>query len=142
MEIAMAGRKSSAKGAQHVEQRIAALRDDIDAIQGDMKGLAVGVGEVAGEQADGAHAYMNGALSDAQSYAVDRVTEAQKYAQARLNKALKDAEDMVDRLSDEVEEWTTENVQTARETIRNQPLAACVLSMSAGALIGALLLRR
>jgi ElaB/YqjD/DUF883 family membrane-anchored ribosome-binding protein len=116
---------------QHVEERIAALRDDIDAIQDDMKGLAVGVGEIAIEQADGAKSYVNGA-----------VAEAQSFAQARLNKALKDAEQMVDRLSDEVEDWATENVEGARETIRNQPLAACVLSMSAGALIGALLLRR
>jgi ElaB/YqjD/DUF883 family membrane-anchored ribosome-binding protein len=49
---------------------------------------------------------------------------------------------VVDRLSEEVEEWASENADSARETIRNQPLAACVLSISAGALIGALLLRR
>ncbi len=137
-----AKRKRNATGAQHVEERIAALRDDIDAIQDDMKGLATGVGEVAFEQADGAKSYVNGAVADAQSYAEDSVAKAQQYAHARLNKALKDAEDMVDRLSDEVEGWASENVDNARETIRNQPLAACVLSMSAGALIGALLLRR
>jgi len=137
-----AKRKRKETGSQHVEQRIAALRDDIDAIQDDMKGLANGVGEVAFEQADGAKAFLDGALGDAQSYAEGRITEAQKYAQVRINKALKDAEDMVDRLSDEVEGWATENVDNARETIRAQPLAACVLSMSAGALIGALLLRR
>ncbi len=139
-ETAMAKRKT--KGVQHVEERIAALKDDIDAIQDDMKGLANGVGEVALEQGDEAKAYVDDAMSDARSYAGQQVSAAQRYAQDRLNKALKDAEDMVDRLSDEVEEWATDNVDTARETIRNQPLAACVLSMSAGALIGALLLRR
>jgi ElaB/YqjD/DUF883 family membrane-anchored ribosome-binding protein len=127
----VAKRKRKETGGQHVGQRIAALRSDIGAIQDDMKGLAAGVGEVALEQADGAKSYVNGAVSDAQSY-----------AQARLNKALKDAEKMVDRLSDEVEGWTNENVEGARETIRNQPLAACVMAMGAGALIGALLLRR
>ena len=138
----MAKRKRKETGADHVEQRLAALRDDIDAIQDDMKGLAVASGEVAMEQADGAKAYVSDTLDGAQSYAQERVAEAQKFAQARINKALEDAEAMVDRLSEEVEGWATENVDTARETIRNQPLAACVLSMSAGALIGALLLRR
>lgn len=135
-------RKRNLKGVPHVEQRIAALRDDIDAIQDDMKGLATASGEVAVEGADGAKSYVNGAIDDAQVYAQDRLTEAQKFAQVRINKALKDAQSMVDRLSEEAEGWATENVDTARETIRNQPLAACVLSMSAGALIGALLLRR
>jgi ElaB/YqjD/DUF883 family membrane-anchored ribosome-binding protein len=140
-EIPMAGKRNG-KGAQHVEERMTALRDDIDAIQDDMKGLAGDVGEAAMDQADGAKSYMNDGVDGARSYAEARVTEAQKYAQARISKVLQDAEDVVDRLSGEVEEWATENVDTARETIRNQPLAACVLSMSAGALIGALLLRR
>jgi ElaB/YqjD/DUF883 family membrane-anchored ribosome-binding protein len=132
MEAVMAARrKSNGTGAEHVEQRVAALKDDIEAIQDDMKGLGEGLGEVAIEQASGAQDYVNGALADAQSY-----------AQARLNKVLHDAEDIVGRLSDEVEGWASENVDSARETIRAQPLAACVLSMSAGALIGALLLRR
>jgi ElaB/YqjD/DUF883 family membrane-anchored ribosome-binding protein len=135
-------RKRKATGMQHAEERIAALRDDIDAIQDDMKGLAIAGGEVASEQADGAKTYVDGAMSDAQSYAQSRVAEAQKYAQDRINRALADAEEMVDRLSGEVEDWASENVDTARDTIRSQPLAACVLSMSAGALIGALLLRR
>lgn len=135
-------RKRKTKGTQHVEERIAALKDDIDAIQDDMKGLAGGVGEVALEQRDDAKAYIDDTISGTRSYAQDQVQAAQRYAQDRLNKALKDAEDMVDRLSDEVEEWASDNVDNARETIRNQPLAACVLSMSAGALIGALLLRR
>ncbi|HEX2594492.1 MAG TPA: hypothetical protein VHL34_23520 [Rhizomicrobium sp.] len=135
-------RRKTSKGSQHVEKRIAALRDDIDSIQEDMKGLADGVGDVAGEQVNGARSYVDGVIADTQSYAQDRVSSAQKYAQARLNKVLSDAQDMVDRLSDETEVWASDNAETARETIRNQPLAACVLALSAGALIGALLLRR
>ncbi len=133
-------------GADHVEQRIAALRQDIGAIKGDMQGLVAGAGEAVVDQANGAagrfQGVVNGALSDAQAYASDASARAQRAVQARLNKALTDAEQMVDKLSDEVEEWAAENVEGARRTIRNQPLAACVLSMSAGALIGALLMRR
>ena len=44
--------------------------------------------------------------------------------------------------SDNLEEGTTENVGSLRDMIREQPLASCILSLSAGALIGALMLRR
>jgi ElaB/YqjD/DUF883 family membrane-anchored ribosome-binding protein len=135
-------RKGKAKGAQHVGERIAALKDDIDAIQDDMKGLAGSAVEVAQENSERARSFAAGILSGARSRAGDGATAARRYTQKRLSKALQDAEDVVDRLSDEVEGWAGENADSARETIRNQPLAACVLSMSAGALIGALLLRR
>lgn len=42
----------------------------------------------------------------------------------------------------ELDEWTTENIGSLRDVIREQPLASCILSLSAGALIGALMLRR
>lgn len=135
-------RSRKTKGAQHVGERIAALKDDIDAIQGDMKGLAGGAGEIAQESSERARSFAESLLSGARSRAGDGATAARRYTQKRLNKALQEAEDVVDRLSEEVEEWAGENADSARETIRNQPLAACVLSMSAGALIGALLLRR
>jgi ElaB/YqjD/DUF883 family membrane-anchored ribosome-binding protein len=135
-------RSRKTRGAQHVDQRIAALKDDIDSIQSDMKGLAGSAGKVAQENIEGARAFAEGLVSGARSRASDGVTAAKRYTQKRLNKTLQEAEDVVDRLSDEVEGWASENADSARETIRNQPLAACVLSMSAGALIGALLLRR
>jgi ElaB/YqjD/DUF883 family membrane-anchored ribosome-binding protein len=135
-------RKRKTKGTQHVDERIAALKGDIDAIQSDMKGLAGSAREVATERADGARSFAQGLFRGAQSRASGGVTTATRYTQQRLNKALQEAENVVDRLSEEVEEWASENADSARETIRNQPLAACVLSISAGALIGALLLRR
>ncbi len=46
------------------------------------------------------------------------------------------------RNTDGLEDWTNENVGSLREAIREQPLASCILSLSAGALIGALMLRR
>ena len=39
------------------------------------------------------------------------------------------------------EEWGTENLGGVRKVVRDQPLAACVLSLGAGAIIGALLMR-
>ncbi|HXJ03197.1 MAG TPA: hypothetical protein VNH44_18400 [Micropepsaceae bacterium] len=51
--------------------------------------------------------------------------------------ASEQASEAVERVS----EWSNENLDGVRQAVRTQPLAACVLSMSAGAIIGALLLR-
>ena len=54
-----------------------------------------------------------------------------------MNAAMESASEAVER----IEEWGTENLKPVRKAVRTQPLAACMLSMSAGAIIGALLLR-
>ena len=41
----------------------------------------------------------------------------------------------------QVEEWANDGVETVRDSIRAQPLAAIALSMSAGAVLGSLLRR-
>jgi hypothetical protein len=41
-----------------------------------------------------------------------------------------------------VGDWTNDSIGSLRDTVRKQPLASLVLSMSAGAVVGALLLRR
>jgi hypothetical protein len=41
----------------------------------------------------------------------------------------------------QVEEWASDGVETVRDTIRAQPLAAIALSMSAGAVLSSLLRR-
>lgn len=41
-----------------------------------------------------------------------------------------------------VGDWTNDNVGSLRDTVRKQPLASMMLSVGAGALVGALLLRR
>ena len=58
-------------------------------------------------------------------------------ASTQVHGALETASDTVERAG----EWTAENLDGVRETVRTQPLAACMLSMSAGAIIGALLMR-
>jgi len=126
-----ARQKKKSNGADHVEQRITALRDDLNAIQDDVKGLAAGAAELAAERVDDVRSSLNESAANVQSL-----------ARARLNKALKDTQGVVDRLSDEVEDWAAGNVEGARKQIRTQPLKACLISLGAGALIGALLLRR
>jgi outer membrane murein-binding lipoprotein Lpp len=58
-------------------------------------------------------------------------------ASSQVQDAIDTASGAVDRVS----EWGTENLNGVRSAVKSQPLAACMLSMSAGALIGALLLR-
>lgn len=41
-----------------------------------------------------------------------------------------------------VGEWTNDNIGSLKDTVRKQPLAAVLVSMSAGALVGAILSRR
>jgi hypothetical protein len=47
----------------------------------------------------------------------------------------------VDGAAGWVESWGQENLAGVREAVRSQPLRACALSIGAGAIIGALLLR-
>ena len=91
-----------------LQARLSSLRDDIDALQHDMRGLVSDVKDVASEQVQGA-----------------------------VNEAIETAHETVDRVG----EWGNENLDGVRQAVRTQPLAACMISMSAGAIIGALLLR-
>jgi len=62
---------------------------------------------------------------------------ASEQVQGAVNGALESAYETADRVG----EWGNENLDGVRKAVRTQPLAACMISMSAGALIGALLLR-
>ena len=73
---------------------------------------------------------VRGLVSDVGGIATDQVHGA-------VNGALETAYDTVDRVG----EWGNENLDGVRRAVRTQPLAACMISMSAGAIIGALLLR-
>ena len=63
-------------------------------------------------------------------------------ASERVSEMLKTTEDMADQITAQVEDWATDHVDTLRETVREQPVLAIALAMSAGALLGAILLRR
>jgi ElaB/YqjD/DUF883 family membrane-anchored ribosome-binding protein len=104
-------RKNSSNG-RDVQKHLSDVRADLDALQQHMRGLVSEVSGAAGHQ-------MQGAMTEA------------------LGAAVSTAQDAAERIGD----WSNENLGGVREKVRNQPLAACVLSMSAGALLGALLLR-
>lgn len=74
---------------------------------------------------------------DVRGLASDVGDVASSQAKEFMNDATRTANEAVDRVS----EWGAENLAGARSAVKAQPLAACMLSMSAGALIGALLLR-
>jgi len=63
-------------------------------------------------------------------------------ASERVSEMLKTTEDMADQITSQVEDWATDHVATLRDTVREQPVLAIALAMSAGALLGAILLRR
>ena len=64
------------------------------------------------------------------------------YAVEQANGAMHSAQEKFEQARDDVEDWANGNVDSLRDTVREQPLVSCILSMSAGALLGALLLRR
>jgi ElaB/YqjD/DUF883 family membrane-anchored ribosome-binding protein len=82
------------------------------------------------EDLDNLQQDVRGLMSDVGDVATEQVHTA-------VNGAIDTASDTVDRVS----EWGNDNLDGVRQAVRTQPLAACVLSMSAGAIIGALLLR-
>src|SRR5262245_31183742 len=55
--------------------------------------------------------------------------------------ATREVRDVMGGAFERLEEWGTENLAGVREAVRSQPLKACVLSIGAGAILGALLLR-
>jgi ElaB/YqjD/DUF883 family membrane-anchored ribosome-binding protein len=104
-EQAMAARKKPTT----LEERLDALRDDLEALQTDMKGLAGGVGDA---------------------------------ANARLNEMLRNTEDMAEQITSQVEDWTNDNAESLRETVREQPLTSVAIAMGVGAFLGLILFRR
>lgn len=59
-----------------------------------------------------------------------------------FSKSAANAVDVAEAVYDGAEKWTADNVHSVRGSVRNQPLTACVVSLGAGALLGALFLRR
>ncbi len=55
--------------------------------------------------------------------------------------ATREVRGAMDGAVERLETWSTESLAGVRDAVRNQPLKACAISIGAGALIGALLLR-
>jgi ElaB/YqjD/DUF883 family membrane-anchored ribosome-binding protein len=56
--------------------------------------------------------------------------------------AASDVVHTTNRAAENALDWTNDNIGSFQDSVRRQPLAAVVLSMSAGALVGSLLSRR
>ena len=59
-----------------------------------------------------------------------------------VGNAAGDAIDAATAAYNGMEKWTSNNVRTMRGTVRDQPLTAVLVSLGAGAVLGALFLRR
>lgn len=59
-----------------------------------------------------------------------------------FSKSAANAVDVAESVYDGAEKWTADNVHSVRGTVRSQPLTALAVSLGAGALLGALFLRR
>ena len=105
----MARRRRNNGNGHDLQDRLDALRDDLGALQKDLRGLLSDAGDAANGQV---HSAVKGAL--------------------------RSVEDVTDR----IEEWGSGQSGKRARCGAQQPLAAVALSMSAGALIGALFLRR
>ncbi|MGA9796470.1 MAG: hypothetical protein WBQ17_13150 [Rhizomicrobium sp.] len=114
-------RKKAANGqSSGVESKLDALVADLEALQNDVRNLAQGVGDEANE----------------------RVMSALRMAEERVASAVRTAEDVAEDAFDQAGVWAEENLDTLRVRVREQPVAACLIAMGAGALFGALFLRR
>ena len=63
-------------------------------------------------------------------------------ASERVSEMLKTTEDMADQITAQVEDWASDHVATLRDQVREQPVLAVAIALGAGALLGAILLRR
>jgi len=97
-------------GSAHLEKRLNALQSDLARLQEDLRGLASAGGEAASE----------------------RMADALESAQAG-------AKIVAGRAAEQLGSWTNGNLDPVRSQVRSQPLASVLLSVGAGALVGALL---
>jgi ElaB/YqjD/DUF883 family membrane-anchored ribosome-binding protein len=95
-----------------------------------------------GDDLQGRLAALKGDLEVLQKDLRGLAGEASDVATQKMNEALNGAMETVQDMADRVEDWGADHIVTLREQIREQPLAACALAMGAGALLGAILLRR
>ena len=70
-----------------------------------------------------------------------KTEKASKDVLTRASGWCSDAIEVASDAAESVGEWGTESVNGARKVVRTRPLAACALSLSAGAIIGLLLMR-
>jgi len=113
-------KKTATTRKKTVESQLGALRADLRSLQTDVQTGVIDVGDVAGDHASGV------------------IQTARDIAE----RALHLAEDAAAGLVDDVENWSQENFDSVRSSVRTQPLGAIAVSLGIGALFGAIFLRR
>ena len=111
--------RAKRKTSPDIDKRLSALRSDLDSLQDNTKGLA----------------------TDATDIAAGRAQDAIRLAEGLAQRALRLAEETASGFRGDVETWTNDNLDHARDRVREQPLAALMVSLGIGAILGALLLR-
>lgn len=101
------------------DAKLDALRSDIDALKNDTASL----------------------VADGQVIAHDRARAAMRTAEDVAERAYRLAEETTTDLADDAETWTSDNLKSARESVRRQPFSAMFLFLGIGALLGAFLRR-
>lgn len=107
-------------GPENMDARLGALRSELETLETDMKVLA----------------------GDVEGMADKRIHLAIHKAEEVAPRAYRLAEESAVHVADGVEKWANGNLDSARKSIRAQPFSALALSAGAGALIGAIFMRR
>jgi ElaB/YqjD/DUF883 family membrane-anchored ribosome-binding protein len=113
----MAERTKKNGTQKKMDARLVTLRSELETLQTDMKGIA----------------------DDVEGIADNRVHLAIRKAENVAQRAYRFAEDSATHVADDVEAWANGNVESARKSIRAQPISALALSIGAGALLGAII---
>jgi ElaB/YqjD/DUF883 family membrane-anchored ribosome-binding protein len=116
---AVVAKRKSKTSRKPRDQKLSALRADLDALQDNMKSVLGDVGNVATDAAQAA------------------VASAREIAE----RAYRLADEATETVTDEFEEWSDENLESMRDQVRSKPMSAVALSLLAGAIVGAILSR-
>jgi ElaB/YqjD/DUF883 family membrane-anchored ribosome-binding protein len=103
-----------------LQGQLDALLSDLQNLQGDVRKLAAG----------------------AKSEASDRIAEALQAAEARVTAAIATAQGAAGEAYEQAEEWATDNIDSLRESVREEPIKALAIAAGIGAVFGLLFLRR
>lgn len=100
-----------------MDARLGALRSELETLETDMKVLA---GDVEG-------------IVDSRVHLAIRKAEDVAHGAYRL------AEESAAHVANDVKDWTNDNLNSVRKSVRARPLSLLALSMGAGALVGAII---
>lgn len=104
------------KNAAKLDSRLGALRSELETLEGDMKKVA----------------------GDVEGIADNRIHLALRKAEDVAHGAYRLAEESAAHVVHDVDDWANGNLDSARKSIRAQPLVALAWSIGAGALLGAI----